>query len=47
MKRSRPESRLLRLANRLADATWLGFAEYGLGQAYFLAGRYRDAEAGS
>ena len=32
------------LANRLADATWLGFAEYGLGQAYFLAGRYRDAE---
>lgn len=32
------------LADRLADATWLGFAEYGLGQAYFLAGRYRDAE---
>ena len=31
------------LADRLADATWLGFAEYGLGQAYFLAGRYRDA----
>ena len=31
------------LANRLADATWLGFAEYGLGQAYFIAGRYRDA----
>ena len=23
--------------------TWLGFAEYGLGQSYFLAGRYRDA----
>jgi tetratricopeptide (TPR) repeat protein len=32
------------LADRLANATWLGFAEYGLGQAYFLAGRYRDAE---
>lgn len=32
------------LAERLEDATWLGFAEYGLGQAYFLAGRYRDAE---
>lgn len=31
------------LADSLADATWLGFAEYGLGQAYFLAGRYRDA----
>jgi tetratricopeptide (TPR) repeat protein len=31
------------LANRLTDATWLGFAEYGLGQAYFIAGRYRDA----
>jgi tetratricopeptide (TPR) repeat protein len=32
------------LAERLADATWLGFAQYGLGQAYFIAGRYRDAE---
>jgi class 3 adenylate cyclase/tetratricopeptide (TPR) repeat protein len=32
------------MANRLADATWLGFAEYGLGQAYFMSGRYRDAE---
>jgi tetratricopeptide (TPR) repeat protein len=32
------------LAQRLADAAWLGFAEYGLGQAYFLAGRYGDAE---
>ena len=32
------------LAERLADANWLGFAEYGLGQAYFIAGRYRDAE---
>src|SRR5450759_3957260 len=32
------------LAHQLNDLTWLGFAEYGLGQAYFLAGRYRDAE---
>ncbi len=32
------------LATGLADGTWLGFAEYGLGQAYFIAGRYRDAE---
>jgi tetratricopeptide (TPR) repeat protein len=32
------------LAERLADATWLGFAQFGLGQAYFIAGRYRDAE---
>jgi tetratricopeptide (TPR) repeat protein len=32
------------LANRLDNKTWLGFAEYGLGQSYFLAGRYRDAE---
>ena len=31
------------LADQLNDMTWLGFAEYGLGQAYFLAGRYRDA----
>src|SRR5205814_1693126 len=31
------------LAQRLTDASWLGFAEYGLGQAYFLAGRYGDA----
>jgi class 3 adenylate cyclase/tetratricopeptide (TPR) repeat protein len=32
------------LANRLNNATWLAYAEYGLGQSYFLAGRYRDAE---
>src|ERR1700736_1156885 len=32
------------LADRLGDATWLGFSEYGLGQAYCMAGRYRDAE---
>jgi class 3 adenylate cyclase/tetratricopeptide (TPR) repeat protein len=34
----------VQLANRLKNMTWLGFAEYGLGQSYFLAGRYRDAE---
>jgi class 3 adenylate cyclase/tetratricopeptide (TPR) repeat protein len=32
------------LANRLNNKTWLSFAEYGLGQSYFLAGRFRDAE---
>jgi tetratricopeptide (TPR) repeat protein len=32
------------LANQLNNVTWLGFAEYGLGQSYFLAGRYREAE---
>jgi class 3 adenylate cyclase/tetratricopeptide (TPR) repeat protein len=32
------------LANQLGDMTWLAFAEYGLGQSYFLAGRYREAE---
>lgn len=31
------------LANRLNNRTWLAFAEYGLGQAYFVSGRYRDA----
>jgi class 3 adenylate cyclase/tetratricopeptide (TPR) repeat protein len=31
------------LANRLNNRTWLAYAEYGLGQAYFLAGRYREA----
>jgi class 3 adenylate cyclase/tetratricopeptide (TPR) repeat protein len=31
------------LALRLNNKTWLGVAEYGLGQSYFLAGRYRDA----
>ena len=33
------------LADDSSDADWLGYAEYGLGQAYFVAGRYRDAEA--
>ena len=32
------------LAHESCNMTWLGFAEYGLGQAYYLAGRYRDAE---
>ncbi|MES2192889.1 MAG: AAA family ATPase [Pseudomonadota bacterium] len=32
------------LANSLAATTWLGYAEYVLGQAYFISGRYRDAE---
>ena len=33
------------LANTLADTAWLNYAEYVLGQAYFVADRYRDAEA--
>ena len=32
------------LANTLGATAWLGYAEYVLGQAYFIAGRYRDAE---
>jgi class 3 adenylate cyclase/tetratricopeptide (TPR) repeat protein len=32
------------LANTLADAAWLSYAEYVLGQAYFIAGRYPEAE---
>jgi class 3 adenylate cyclase/tetratricopeptide (TPR) repeat protein len=32
------------LANQMNSARWLAFVEYGLGQSYFLAGRYRDAE---
>jgi class 3 adenylate cyclase/tetratricopeptide (TPR) repeat protein len=32
------------LADRLNNRTWLGLAEYGLGQAYFVAGRYADAD---
>jgi class 3 adenylate cyclase/tetratricopeptide (TPR) repeat protein len=31
------------LANALADTAWLSYAEYVLGQAYFIAGRYKDA----
>ncbi|HKU09495.1 MAG TPA: AAA family ATPase [Bradyrhizobium sp.] len=32
------------LANRLNNSNWLVLAEYGLGQSYFLAGRFRDSE---
>jgi class 3 adenylate cyclase/tetratricopeptide (TPR) repeat protein len=32
------------LANRLNSSIWLALAEYGLGQSYFLAGRFRDSE---
>jgi class 3 adenylate cyclase/tetratricopeptide (TPR) repeat protein len=32
------------LAQQLSDTAWHGFSEFGLGQSYFLAGRYRDAE---
>ena len=33
------------LANTRADIAWLNYAEYVLGQAYFVADRYRDAGA--
>jgi class 3 adenylate cyclase/tetratricopeptide (TPR) repeat protein len=32
------------LAEQWGDAGWLNFAQYGLGQAYQIAGRYREAE---
>jgi class 3 adenylate cyclase/tetratricopeptide (TPR) repeat protein len=32
------------LAEGWGNPGWLNFAEYGLGQAYFIAGRYREAE---
>lgn len=32
------------LAEQLGAATWISYAEYGLGQSYFVAGRYRDAK---
>jgi class 3 adenylate cyclase/tetratricopeptide (TPR) repeat protein len=32
------------LAERWGNLGWLNLAEYGLGQAYFIAGRYREAE---
>ena len=35
---------VIRQADRLGDPGWLNFAEYGLGQAYFIAGRCREAE---
>ena len=35
---------VVRLAEEWGNPGWLNLALYGLGQAYFLAGRYRDAE---
>jgi class 3 adenylate cyclase/tetratricopeptide (TPR) repeat protein len=35
---------VLRHAEDLNNRGWLNSAEYGLGQAYFVAGRYREAE---
>jgi class 3 adenylate cyclase/tetratricopeptide (TPR) repeat protein len=35
--------RAVELADTLADSVWYSYAKYVLGQAYFLAGRYRDA----
>jgi class 3 adenylate cyclase/tetratricopeptide (TPR) repeat protein len=32
------------LAEQWGNLGWLNLAEYGLGQAYFIAGRYREAE---
>jgi class 3 adenylate cyclase/tetratricopeptide (TPR) repeat protein len=32
------------LAEGWGNPGWLNFAQYGLGQAYFIAGRYREAE---
>lgn len=34
----------LRHAEKLGDGGWITYTQYGLGQAYFIAGRYRDAE---
>lgn len=35
---------VVELAQRWGDRGWLSLAEYGLGQAYFLAGRYIEAD---
>jgi class 3 adenylate cyclase/tetratricopeptide (TPR) repeat protein len=35
---------VVRLAEEWGDPGWLSLAEYGLGQAYHIAGRYREAE---
>jgi len=35
---------VIRHAERLGDPGWLNFAQFGLGQAYFIAGRCREAE---
>jgi predicted ATPase/class 3 adenylate cyclase len=34
----------VRLAEEWGNPGWLNFTQYGLGQAYHIAGRYRDAE---
>ena len=36
--------KVLREARELNDCGWINYTEYGLGQAYFVAGRYREAE---
>jgi class 3 adenylate cyclase/tetratricopeptide (TPR) repeat protein len=35
---------VVELAKQSGDRRWLSFAEYGLGQAYWYAGRYREAD---
>lgn len=35
---------VVRLAEEWGDPGWLNLAQYGLGQAYFIAGRYHEAE---
>ena len=35
---------VIELAERSGDRRWLSFAQYGLGQAYWYAGRYREAD---
>jgi class 3 adenylate cyclase/tetratricopeptide (TPR) repeat protein len=35
---------VVRLAEEWGNPGWLNLAEYGLGQAYFIAGRFREAE---
>lgn len=35
---------VVRLAEEAGNPGWLNAAQYGLGQAYFLAGRYREAD---
>ena len=35
---------VLHQAELLGDAAWLSYVLYGLGQAYFISGRFRDAE---
>src|SRR6185369_4374441 len=34
----------VRVAEEWGNPGWLNLARYGLGQAYFLAGRYREAQ---